>query len=79
MLVPWHRRQPAQTNYEIALDGAVSKVRRLSPTKSHRQRTPFAAYELDHTQRYADRCDACGATSFTTLQDGEHDLSCMRP
>jgi hypothetical protein len=76
---PWRRGEPATTNYKMALDGTITKRRRLSATHIESTETRFGPADLVPTGALADRCDDCGSVSFTTLRDRDHHEACGRP
>jgi hypothetical protein len=76
---PWRRGEPATTNYKMALDGTITKRRRLSATHIESTETPFGPSDLVPTGALAERCDDCGAVSFARLRDCDHHETCGRP
>lgn len=76
---PWRRGAPATTNYVMALDGSITKLRRLDATHVESSEMPFGPADLVPTGTVADCCYSCGAVSFTALHWSDHDETCGRP
>jgi hypothetical protein len=75
----WRRRSPPKGHYEISADGSILKLRLVAEGSFTSRAAGFRLEDIKSTGRFADRCDDCGATSFETLREGDHDRTCARP